>query len=114
MPSSPRDDPGYKDQYYWRGRIWAPMNFHVYVGLKRYGMAQAAAELADKSKALLLKEWRENRHVHENYNSELGIGCDDKTESEKFYTWGGLLGILAMTEAGFMDHAAGTEAGNNR
>jgi putative isomerase len=102
MPSSPRNDPGYKDQYYWRGRVWAPMNFHVYLGLHRYGLKQARAELAEKSKALLLKEWRENRHVHENYNADLGIGCDDRIESEKFYTWSGLLAIPAMIEAGLM------------
>jgi putative isomerase len=105
MPSSPRDDPGYKDQYYWRGRIWSPMNYHVYEGLRNYGMAKAQKDLAEKSKELLLKEWREHRHVHENYNAELGVGCDDRTESEKLYTWGGLLGIPAMTEAGFMGGA---------
>jgi glycogen debranching enzyme len=27
LPSIARNDPAYPDQTYWRGRIWAPMNF---------------------------------------------------------------------------------------
>ncbi|MGA2974431.1 MAG: trehalase family glycosidase [Spirochaetia bacterium] len=115
LPSSPRNDPGYKDQYYWRGRIWAPMNFHTYLGLRRYGMKKAQQDLAEKSKNLLLKEWREKRHVHENYNAELGIGCDDKTESEKLYTWSGLLGLISLMEAGYMeDTEHGPESAGRR
>ena len=41
MPSISRDDPAYADQMYWRGRIWAPMNFLVYLGLRNYPLAQA-------------------------------------------------------------------------
>ncbi|RMD77546.1 MAG: hypothetical protein D6820_11395, partial [Lentisphaerae bacterium] len=32
IPSIARNDPGYPDQSYWRGRIWGPMNFLVYLG----------------------------------------------------------------------------------
>ncbi|HEX8834180.1 MAG TPA: trehalase family glycosidase, partial [Abditibacteriaceae bacterium] len=32
MPSIERDDPAYSEQHYWRGRIWAPMNYLVYLG----------------------------------------------------------------------------------
>ncbi|WP_425460037.1 MGH1-like glycoside hydrolase domain-containing protein [Exilibacterium tricleocarpae] len=35
MPSIARNDPSFKDNTYWRGRIWAPMNFLGSVGLKR-------------------------------------------------------------------------------
>lgn len=103
IPCAARNDPGYKDQYYWRGRIWAPTNLLVYLGLRRYGLTAAQHDLAQKSKALLLKEWLEHGHVHENYNAEQGTGCDDQKESEKLYTWGGLLGLPALIEAGFMD-----------
>jgi hypothetical protein len=37
LPSISRDDPAFVEQYYWRGTIWAPMNYFVYGGLKRYG-----------------------------------------------------------------------------
>ena len=102
LPCAARNDPGYKDQYYWRGRIWGPTNLWAYLGLRRYGFAEAAKELAEKSGKLLLKEWLENGHVHKNYHAELGIGCDDKKESERLYTWSGLFGAIALMEAGFM------------
>lgn len=101
MPSIARDDPAYQDQDYWRGRIWGPMNFLVYLGLKRYPFPQACADLAEKSKRLLMKEWLERGHVHENYCTETGEGCD-RPNSDPFYHWGGLLGILALIEAGYM------------
>lgn len=101
MPSIARDDPAFPEQVYWRGRVWAPMNFLVYLGLRRYGLSQAAADLASKSQALLLKEWREKGHVHENYNAVTGEGCDIGS-SDKFYHWGGLLGLIALIEAGFL------------
>jgi putative isomerase len=101
MPSISRDDPAYPEQTYWRGRIWAPMNFLVYLGLRRYDLARARADLAEKSKALLLKEWREKGHVHENYNPDTGEGCD-RPNSDRFYHWGGLLGLIALIEAGVM------------
>lgn len=101
LPSIARDDPAYGDQSYWRGRIWAPMNLLVYLGLRNYDLPQAQADLVGKSIKLLLKEWRENGHVHENYNADTGEGCD-KLNSDRFYHWGGLLGLIAFIEAGYM------------
>jgi len=103
LPCSTRNDPGYTDQYYWRGRIWGPTNLLAYLGFRRYGLLNAQKDLAEKSKNLLIKEWLEHGHVHENYNADRGVGCDDGTESEKFYTWGGLLGLIALIEAGYME-----------
>jgi putative isomerase len=77
------------------------MNFLVYLGLRRYDVARARVDLAEKSQALLLKEWREKGHVHENYNPETGEGCD-RPNSDSFYHWGGLLGLIAFIEAGAM------------
>jgi len=101
LPSIARNDPAYPDQTYWRGRIWAPMNFLVYLGLRNYpGLPeaeQARRDLAERSAALLLKEWREHGHVHENYSSDTGEGCD-KSNSDRFYHWGALLGLIALKE----------------
>ncbi len=69
IPSIARDDPAFKDQDYWRGRIWGPMNFLVYLGLENYADKATRAAFAQKSYDLFLKEWRENGHVHENYNA---------------------------------------------
>ncbi|HEY4299956.1 MAG TPA: trehalase family glycosidase [Candidatus Didemnitutus sp.] len=98
IPSVPRNDPAFKDQDYWRGRIWGPMNYLVYLGLREYGMPEARRELAARSEALLLREWESRGHIHENYNAISGDG-DDVTSSDPFYHWGALLGFIAMREA---------------
>ena len=99
MPSISRNDPAYPDQSYWRGRIWAPMNFLVYLGLRLRSAHRRSADLAEKSRRLLLKEWREKGHVHENYSADTGEGCDAHN-SDAFYHWGGLLGLIAFIESG--------------
>ena len=97
LPSIARNDPAYPDQSYWRGRIWAPMNFLVYLGLRNYDLPEARKALVEKSEALLLKEWREHGHVHENYCADTGEGCN-KNNSDRFYHWGGLLGLISVME----------------
>lgn len=97
IPSIARDDAGFKDQNYWRGRIWGPMNYLVYLGLLNYGEPAARSAFAQKSYDLFLKEWREKGHVHENYNAITGSG-DDVTSSDRFYHWGALLGYVEYLE----------------
>lgn len=97
LPSIARNDPAYKDQDYWRGRIWGPMNYLVYLGLRNYREPAAREELAHKSLDLFLKEWRQSGHVHENYNATLGTG-DDVRNSDRFYHWGALLGYITYLE----------------
>jgi putative isomerase len=101
VPTIARNDPAYADQEYWRGRIWGPMNFLVYLGLRNYDIPQARKDLAEKSVKLMLKEWLEKGHIHENYNSNTGEGCDIHS-SDAFYHWGGLLGMIALIETGYM------------
>jgi hypothetical protein len=97
IPSIERNDPAFKDQDYWRGRIWGPMNFLVYLGLTNYQDQNARSAFAQKSYELFLKEWKENGHVHENYTAILGTG-DDVTSSDRFYHWGALLGYVEYLE----------------
>ncbi len=95
LPSCARNDPAYPEQEYWRGRIWAPMNWLVYLGLRRYDLPEARRALVEKSRALLLKEWRTHGHVHENYCADTGAGCNAE-RSDAFYHWGGLLGLMGV------------------
>jgi hypothetical protein len=53
-------------------------------------------QFAQKSYELFLREWRENGHVHENYNAITGTG-DDVTSSDRFYHWG-VLGYIEYLE----------------
>lgn len=101
LPSIARNDPAYPDQDYWRGRIWASMNFLVYLALRKQSRMKECKDLADKSLKLLMKEWQEHGHVHENYNCNTGEGCD-VPNSDKFYHWGGLLSMIALMEEGYI------------
>ena len=103
IPVTPRNDPAFKDNTYWRGRIWAPLNFLVYMGLRNYDtptINKARKDFAKKSRDLLLKSWISDRYVFENYNATTGAG-DDVDNSDKFYHWGALLGYINLIDEGF-------------
>ncbi len=99
LPSIARNDPAYPDQVYWRGRIWAPMNFLCYMAVREYDLPDARQVLAEKSEKLILKEWLEKGHVHENYDGDTGEGCNSE-RSDPFYHWGALLSFIALMEQG--------------
>jgi len=96
LPSATRDDPAYQDNVYWRGRIWAPLNFWVYEGLRRYDRTDEASELAHKSLALFNQGWQQ-RECGENYHAETGA-IADQADTDTFYTWGALLPALSVKE----------------
>ena len=101
LPSIAFNDPDYSNDDYWRGRIWAPMNFLVYLGLRNYDLEEARRDLVAKSKDLLLNQWQEEGYVCENYNPETGE-CDDVRRCDLFYHWGGLLGFISLIEEGYV------------
>ncbi|GHV09902.1 hypothetical protein FACS1894162_1650 [Bacteroidia bacterium] len=103
IPATPRNDPAFKDNFYWRGRIWAPMNFLVYLGLRNYNLPAARTALSEKSENLLLNSWLERGYVFENFNATTGVG-DDYPNSDKFYHWGGLLGFISLIENGYYQY----------
>ncbi len=98
LPSTTYDDPATADDVYWRGRIWPPLVFMTWEGLRRAGFAAEAAELADRAWSLFAGEWKERRRCRENYK----IDPDAETEvsdSDGFYTWGALLALMPLLEA---------------
>jgi len=101
IPSIARNDEAFADNKYWRGRIWAPMNFLVYLGIRNYDLPDARKDMVEKSSSLLLQSWIAERHVYENYNSETGQG-NDAGMSDKFYHWGALLGFIGIMEEGYI------------
>ncbi len=99
IPAAPRNDPAFSEQLYMRGRIWPPLNFLVYLGLKRYGFDDARKTLVEKSEALLVRNWRERRVVPENFSALDGWGGIG-AHTHPLLTWGGLLAFIAMIEDG--------------
>jgi putative isomerase len=100
LPSVPRNDTSFGKQNYWQGRIWGPLNFLVYIGLRKQHLKTAQADLAARSKALLLKNWTEHHYVCENYNAITGEGSETGASSDPFYHWGALLGMMEFIEQG--------------
>jgi putative isomerase len=96
LPSCTRDDPAFRDNVYWRGRVWPPLNFLVWQGLKRYGFDAEAADLADNSYRLFSGEWA-RRNCPENYNAITGEALD-QPDTDSFYGWGALLPYMAVGE----------------
>ncbi len=96
LPSCTRDDPAFSDNVYWRGRVWPPLNFLVWHGLKRYGFDAEASDLADNSYRLFLGEWA-RRNCPENYNALTGEALD-QPDTDSFYGWGALMPYMAVGE----------------
>ena len=99
MPSCSKIDKSYNNAY-WRGSVWPPLNFLVYMGLKEYDK-KASKELADKSYAMFIKAWENNNYVYENINSAKGPSNKiDQVDCDTFYHWGGLMAIMKFMEEG--------------
>ena len=96
LPSVSRDDPSFKENVYWRGRVWGPLNYWTYFGLKRCGLSDEASWLATKSNELFMKGW-ENRLCGENYNAENGE-IKDQSDTDEFYSWGALMPSMNLSE----------------
>jgi len=99
LPSISRNDPAFADQKYWRGRIWAPLNFFVYLGLKRAGHEQPAKELALRSRRMFELNWRERAGVFENYSALTGEGGEAPL-CDPMYPWTGLFVFIDLMEQG--------------
>ncbi len=102
IPSIARNDPSFQKQRYWKGAIWPPLNFLTYLSLRQAGFPDVATELAQKSRQLLLSEWQRKGYVSENYSSITGTGDDERLSSDRFHSWGALLGIMSFVETGEM------------
>ena len=96
MPAVSRADPAFADNVYWRGRIWPPLNFIAYYGLRRYGLDDAARTLAEASYRTFMVNWRD-RICGENFNADSGR-ADDQPDTDLFYTWGALMAYPAVAE----------------
>jgi hypothetical protein len=104
LPSIAKNDPAYNDQDYWRGRIWGPMNFLVYLGLKNYQLPEAQQLLAGKSNLLMMENVKLNGYIYENYNGITGNITDPaegKRMGDCYYHWGALLGFIELMEKGY-------------
>ena len=93
VPTTSRSDPGFADQYYWRGSIWGPTNYLLYHAIDRYGFDKVALQFAGKSYNLFMNDWKVNQHNDELYHAWGGSGGGDI-----HYTWGALLCLIPLEQ----------------
>ncbi|MDH4217968.1 MAG: alpha,alpha-trehalase [Candidatus Aminicenantes bacterium] len=93
IPTISRDDPAFKDQEDWRGKVWPPPNYLIYQGLKAYGFDAVASEVAKKSAALFLRSWENFQLCSENFDSRTG-----EAGGRRFRSWGPLFALIALEE----------------
>lgn len=111
IPNASRDDPAYRDNVYWRGRIWPNVNFFLWHALRRYGFDSEATEFARKSVALFDQSWTERRIAAENYNAETGEPMD-QPDTDPFYSWGAMLPLLGVADVMDLNPWGGWEIRN--
>ncbi len=91
LPTVSRKDPYFLRQTYWHGTIWAPVNYLVFQGVKRYASSEVQAAFAQKSVRLFMDNWLAEGSCAENYLSiDGGVGGDPN------YTWGALLCLIGI------------------
>lgn len=94
VPTLSYDDPEWPKQEYWKGHVWAPANYILWQGIRRYATPRHQAEYARRSVDLFMRNWIARGTCNENYRSSDGTGDD-----LPHYTWGALLcqiGIEAL------------------
>ncbi len=110
LPGVTRDDPAFPDNSYWRGRVWPPLNYWVWQGLRRTGRRAEAGALAERSFALFGAAWA-RRLCPENYNAVTGEPLD-QPDTDGFYGWGALMPLMAVGEITDVSPWAGWEVTN--
>lgn len=104
IPTVPKSNPVFAEDRYWDGRVWPPVNFLIYLGVKQYDTPlsiNAKNYLVENSRELLLQDWHRYHFVRENYDPFTGTGSEENY-SASFYHWGGLLGLMSLIEEGWI------------
>jgi hypothetical protein len=115
LPAISRDDPAFGAGGPGQGAVWAPMNYLVYLGLKRYGYYTEAAELARKSLAIARSSLEKSGRYDDQFSSVDGkpvgesSGADGAGQRTYFF---GLMIWPAVEEALNADPWAGLSFGS--
>ncbi len=95
LPSISRDDPAFVGKSAGRGAVWAPMNYLIYLGLKRYGYYGEAADLARKNVVITRAALEKGGKFHDQYSSldgrPVGEKGDEDSDALKTYFFGLML-----------------------
>lgn len=82
---------------YWRGPVWAPVNYMVLCGLLCYGEKELAAEIAGKLYSAAEKIWRETGTIWENYDPLYPVKRQGHSQPD-FCGWSALIPLTFPRE----------------
>jgi hypothetical protein len=111
LPAIARDDPAFDGRGAGRGAIWAPMNYLLYLGLKRYGFHDEAGELARRSNALARAAVAKSGRLHDAFSS-LDDGAIEEDKNGLECSFAGLMLWPAVEELISSDPWAGLTLGS--
>ena len=98
VPGIAVNDPEFMcDDAYWRGPVWAPVNYMVLCGLLCYGEKELAGEIAGKLYKTAEAVWKETGTVWENY-SPLAPAARGKVSQRDFCGWSALIPLTFPRE----------------
>ncbi len=98
IPTLAYNDPDYPKQNYWKGKVWAPTNYLMWQGMRKYCDAEHLAYFTRQSVDLFMTNWNTSRTCGENFNSITGLASSDN-----FYTWGALLPRIGLEAVMLVD-----------
>ena len=98
VPGIAVSDPEFMcEKAYWRGPVWAPVNYMVICGLRCYGAEELAGEIAGKLYRAAEKIWQETGTVWENYDPNEVI-CPKEHAQPDFCGWSALIPLTFPRE----------------
>ena len=105
LPSISADDAAFPALGYWRGYVWGPMAQLTHWNLQNYNhvpeVRAGRKAMCKQLEQLMLSQWREHRHICENYNPHKTADTSGgDCSGTKFYHWGALTGLIGMVEDG--------------
>lgn len=86
LPTLAYDDPDWPKQEYWKGHVWAPVNYLMWQGIRRYATPEQQRYYVERSVEIFMRNWTIHGTCNENYMSTNGEGSD-----YPHYTWGALM-----------------------
>ena len=99
IPSLSADHPLYTPEYCgWRGAVWAPTNYMVLLGLRKYGYEKLAASIAENYVGLVTSVFNATGTLHENYSAESDGTRANEHAQKDFVGWTGLAPISILFE----------------
>jgi glycogen debranching enzyme len=90
VPTTPTSAPEFSPEQYWRGNTWIPVNYLIYIGLRRYGYNSLASQLASRTLDLVRQSG-----YHEYFHPLTGRGLGAASQS-----WSCLLLDMMAEEKG--------------